>query len=83
MLYFDSKVDVPYEVLVWFHLPHFPLHYQNDEPLETIKNKLVKYINKSWSKSMMFSHIRICVEVDLEKGLLEVIKLSIDNWSHL
>ena len=31
----------------------------------------------------MFSCARICVEVDLEKGLPESINLSIDGWTHL
>ena len=31
----------------------------------------------------MFSCARICVEVDLEKGLPESILLSIDGWNHL
>jgi hypothetical protein len=26
---------------------------------------------------------RICVEVDLEKGLPEAIKLSLDDWTHI
>ena len=31
----------------------------------------------------MFSCARICVEVDLEKGLPEVINLLMDGWNHL
>ena len=31
----------------------------------------------------MFSCARICVEVDLEKGLSKSIILSIDGWNHL
>jgi len=31
----------------------------------------------------MFSYARICVEVDLEKRLLEAIKLKIDDWTHI
>ena len=31
----------------------------------------------------MFSCARICVEVDLEKGLPKAINLSVDGWSHL
>jgi len=31
----------------------------------------------------MQSCARICVEVDLEKGLLEAIQLTLDNWSYI
>ena len=31
----------------------------------------------------MFSYARIYVEIDLEKGLPEKIKLSTDGWTHL
>ena len=31
----------------------------------------------------MFSCARICVEVDLEKGIPEAINLSIDEWNHM
>ena len=34
-------------------------------------------------KAPMFSCARICVEVDLEKGLPKSINLSIDGWNHL
>ena len=42
-----------------------------------------KYVDKSEPKAPMFSCARICVEVDLEKGLPEAINLSIDGWNHL
>ena len=41
-----------------------------------------KYVDKSEPKAPMFSCARICVEVDLEKGLPESINLSIDGWNH-
>jgi len=31
----------------------------------------------------MFACARICVEVDLEKGLLEAVLLMLDNWIRL
>jgi hypothetical protein len=31
----------------------------------------------------MFTCARICVEVDLEKGLPEAIKLALDGWMHV
>ena len=40
-------------------------------------------MDKSEPKSLMFACARICVEVDLEKGLPKSIILSIDGWNHL
>ena len=31
----------------------------------------------------MFSYAKICVEVDLEKGMSEAINLNMEGWSHL
>jgi Pyruvate/2-oxoacid:ferredoxin oxidoreductase delta subunit len=31
----------------------------------------------------MFSYVRLCVKVDLEKGLLEAIQLTMDNWKNI
>jgi hypothetical protein len=33
-------------------------------------------------KGNLYSYARICVEVDLEKGLLEALQINIDGWSH-
>ena len=42
-----------------------------------------KYVDKYEPKPPMFSCARICIEVDLEKGLPKSIILSIDGWNHL
>ena len=70
-------------VPVWVKLPHLPIHCWNDEDFQAIGNTLGKYIDKSEPKAPMFSCARICVEVDLEKGLLEAINISIEGWNHL
>ena len=31
----------------------------------------------------MYACTKICVEVDLEKGFLESIRLTLDGWSHI
>jgi hypothetical protein len=31
----------------------------------------------------MFYCARICIEVDLEKGIPEVVLTSLDNWKHV
>jgi len=44
-----------------------------DDAFKSIGNTLGKYIDKSKSKFRMYTYGRICVGVDLEKGLLEAI----------
>ena len=71
-------MDVPLAVPVWVRLPHLPLHCWNDETLQAIGNSLDKYIDKAEPKGPLFSCARICVEVDLEKGLPEIVSLCMD-----
>lgn len=78
-LSFDSKKDVPSAVPVWVRLPHLPLHYWDDDTLMAIGNALGKYIDKAEPKGPLFACARICVEVDLEKGLPEEVNLQMDG----
>ena len=71
---FDPTQDVPSAVPVWVRLPHRPLHCWNSESLEAIGNKLGIYIGRVERKEQ-YSCARICVEVDLEIGLPEAIRL--------
>jgi hypothetical protein len=80
---FDPKVDVPSAVPICVRLPHFPLHYWNYESLRAIGSTLGKCIDKFEPRSRMFVCTRICLEVDLEKGLLRAITLKLDNRNHL
>ena len=64
-------------------LSYIPLHYSSNEALVAIENLLGNYINKSKLKSLMFVCACSCIEVDLEKGLLEAVKLTMDGWTHL
>jgi hypothetical protein len=80
---FDPESDIPSAVPVWVCLPHLPFHCWGDESLKSIGDTIGKYIDRSEPKSAMFSCTRICVEVDLEKGLPEAIKLSLDDWTHI
>ena len=68
---------------VWVHLPYIPLHCWNDEALQAIGNTLGKYIDKVEPKGPLFSCARICVKVDLDKGLLEEVNLFMDGWEYL
>jgi hypothetical protein len=78
---FDPTVDVPKEVPVWVRLPNLPIHCWNTPALEKIGNTLGRFIDKADHKGQ-YSCARICVEVDLEVGLPEAIKLSLGSWSH-
>ena len=49
--------------------------------MEVIGNKLRKYIERAERKDQ-YSHARICVEVDLEIGIPEAIKLTVFDWSY-
>ena len=82
-LFFDPEKDIASSVPVWVKLPHLPLHCWSDEDLKAIGNTLGKHIDKSEPKHPMFSCARICIEVDLEKGFLEAINMSMDSWNHL
>ena len=79
---FDPTQDVPFVVPVWVRLPHFPLHCWNQKSLQIIGNALGKYIDQAVRKDQ-YSCARICVEVDLEEGLPEAIKLTVAGWAHV
>jgi hypothetical protein len=49
--------------------------------MQAIGNGLSKYIDKDNPKDQ-YSHARICVEVDLESGLPEAIKLTVGDYHH-
>ena len=79
---FHPTQDVSSTVPIWVRLLHLPLHCWNVDSLETIGNKLGKYIDRDESKDQ-FSCARICVEVDLEIGLPEAIQLIVADWYYV
>ena len=78
---FNLKIDVPKEVPVWVRLPNLPVHYWNIQTLEKVGNALGRYIDKAENKGQ-YTCARICVEVDLEAGLPEAVKLKVGSWHH-
>lgn len=78
---FDPAMDVPKAVPVWVRLPNLPMHCWGGDSLETIGNRLGKYIDHVTPKEQ-YSFARVCVEVDLEAGLPEAVKLTIKGWQH-
>jgi hypothetical protein len=81
--YFDLESDIPSMILVWVYLPHLPFHCWGDEVIRSIGDSLGKFIDKAKPKSMILSYARICVEVDMEKGLHEAIKLKLNDCIHI
>lgn len=80
---FDPELDIPSVVPVWVQLPHLSFHCWGDELVHAIGNVVGKYIDHSVPKDNMQAFARICVEVDLGKGLPEAIKLKVDNWTQI
>ena len=78
MLDFDPAVDVPSAVLVWVRLPNLPVHCWNWDLLKHIRNTLMKFIDRVNNKDE-YDCACICVEVDLEVGLPEAIKIKVGN----
>jgi hypothetical protein len=68
---------------VWVRLPHLPLHLWGRNSLEDIGNKLGHFLDSVEPKGDQFTRARIFVEVNLEKGLPEAIKLSLGEWCHI
>ena len=78
---FDPEADTPKTVPVWVRLPNLPMHCWNSKSLQAIGTALGKYIDMASPKDQ-YACARICVEVGLEAGLPEAIKLTVGNWSH-
>ena len=79
---FDPTQDVLSIFLVWVRLSLLPLHWWNLVSLKTIGNKLGKYIDRA-ERKYQYSCARICIEVNLEIGLLEAINLTMAEWYHI
>jgi hypothetical protein len=78
---FDPNVDSPKEVPVWVRLPNLPVHCWSYESLQQIGNGIGRFIDKAATKAN-YTCARICVEVNLEAGLPEAVKLTVGDWAH-
>jgi hypothetical protein len=61
----------------------FPSFSREMSLLKSIGDKVGCYITHSEPKNNIFTCARICVEMDFEKGLPEMIQLNLEGWSHL
>jgi hypothetical protein len=66
-------------ILVCVKLPYLPPDLCDSEKLEAIKLKLIKLISKVELGFGMFACAKMFIEVNLEEGLVEVIKLHINT----
>jgi hypothetical protein len=78
---FDPASEVPKDVPVWVRLPNLSIHCWNPTSLQAIGNGLGCYIDRAEPRDQ-YSCAWICVEVDLEVGLPEAIKLKVGDWHH-
>ena len=67
---------------VWVRLPNLPIHCWNWDSLKHIGDALGKFSGRENNK-YQYDCARICVEVDLEVGLSEAIKINVGSWSHI
>lgn len=65
-------------MLVWVRLPNIPLHFWHHKVLDEIGNTLgtLKKMDLERMEKVLFSFSKICVEIDLSKGLLDQIQLK-------
>jgi hypothetical protein len=78
---FNPLMDMPKEVPVWVRLPNLPIHCWDNESLLRIGNGVGRFIDKADHKGQ-YTCARICVEVNLEAGLPEAVKLTVGSWTH-
>lgn len=75
---FDTNIMLVSRMPVWVRLHNLPLHFWHHKVLEGIGNLLGRYIktNTQRIEERIFTFARICVEVDLNKGLSDCILLT-------
>lgn len=78
---FNPKNGIP-TVISRSYCPHLSLHYYNGKATETIGNSLRRYIEYAIQKDIDFSYVKICVEIYLDKGLLEADQLNLGGWKY-
>jgi len=79
---FDPATAVITKTPVWIRLPNLPAHLWSTRVFRAIGDTLGSFIHGDlWRESEgLYSYARICVELDLSKGLLEQINLKINDF---
>ena len=82
---FDANTMVVTKMPVWVRLPNMPLPFWHHLVLEDIGNLLGRFIksdNERKDKGL-FTYARICVEIDLSKGLPDRLQLKHEFYTWL
>jgi len=79
---FDANTMVVTKMPVWVRLPNLPLPYWHHLVLEDIGNLLGRFIksDKERQDKGLFTYARICVEIDLSKGLPDRMHLKHESY---
>lgn len=82
---FDANSMVVTKMSVWVRLPNLPLPFWHHLVLEDIGNLLGKHIKNDTERHEqgLFTYARICVEIDLSKGLPDRIQLIYEKHKWL
>jgi len=74
----DATTMVFSTMPVWMRLPNLPLPFKHPKVIEYIGNTLGKFkkIDNERTTKGIFTFVRICVEIDLSKGLPDHILLK-------
>lgn len=82
---FDANTFVVSQMPVWVRLHNLPIHFWDQTILACIGNSIGRFIKMDTQRieERIFTFARICVEVDLSKGLPGKIKLKHKDRSWL
>ena len=75
---FDANTMEVSKMPIWVRLYNLPLHLWNEDVLGSIRDMIGSYIKTDTQRmeERVFTFARICVEVDLRKGLPECILMT-------
>jgi len=82
---FDANSMVVTKMPVWVRLPNLPLPFWHHMVLEDIGNLLGTFIKRDPDRNDqgLFTYARICVEIDLSKGLPDRMHLQYEKFKWL
>ena len=80
---FDMTSESFNKIPLWVRLPNLPLHFWLDSILEVVGEVLRDLLLVDLASSNVYrtTYVHILVEIDVSKGLLEMIKLACPNGS--
>lgn len=78
---FDPETEIT-KALIWVRLTHLPFFIWEESIFKFIGDKLGRYIDHVEPKGGIFTCARICIEIDLKKGLPKAIQVNVAGWSY-